>query len=64
MGKKGKQMTWDRFKVKHHCADERCMHPIHKMPQCLMCRKFKELVRQGKNPTMCPYYNHIPDYSK
>lgn len=44
-----------------HCAEGRCTHEIHKMPQCFICRKFLTLIKSGKNPTNCPWYDHTRD---
>lgn len=49
----------DSFQVKHHCAEERCHHPIYH--NFLLCRKHSELIRSGHNPTECPYYSHTED---
>lgn len=47
--------------VHDHCAEGRCNHPFYN--NCLRCRNFRKLVMEGKNPTMCQYYNHTLDYN-
>ena len=44
-----------------HCAEGRCTNEIKRMPQCTICRNFLKLVRSGKNPTNCPWYDHTKD---
>lgn len=56
-----KPMTWDRIKIRNHCAEGRCMHPFYSSPICITCRLFREIVRSGKYPGSCVYYNHRPD---
>ena len=44
-----------------HCAEGRCTHKIHSMPQCFICRKFLKLIRENKNPTNCPWDDGTKD---
>lgn len=40
------------------CAPGRCAEPNRcwAFPDNFPCRKFRELVKSGSNPTNCPYY--------
>lgn len=44
------------------CAEGRCKKYIRKFyPVDFPCNDFRKLVKEGKNPTNCPYYNHMLD---
>ena len=45
------------------CAPGRCINPMRfpYFPDNFPCRKFRELVKSGSNPTNCPYYVHKLD---
>lgn len=65
MSKKQEPLTFERWKIKHHCAEGRCKHPFYSNPICCRCRIFTKMVKEGKTPSCgCFYYDHTLDYKK
>lgn len=53
-----KSHTW----TVRHCSEGKCTHMIYK--NFPMCKYFRQLVREGKNPRNCPYYDVFKDYEE